>query len=172
MPSTVHLPGRADCEVMSRLVSQVRVLGHRRWFARIGRILVPVDRALGRITKGRFVALGLRELPTLLLTTTGGKSGKPRTSPLLYAQDGDAFVVIGSNWGQEHQPAWSSNLLAHPDATITVGGQRIRVHATRATGAERDRLLALLLALWPAYATYQQRAGVRDIRVFRLDRIA
>lgn len=160
----------ADCVKMSRFASNVRSLGHRRWFARIGRVLVPVDRALGRITKGRFVALGLRELPSMLLTTTGRRSGHLRTNPLLYARDGEAFVVIGSNWGQEHQPAWSSNLMANPGAVVIVEGQHIRVRATHATGAERDRLFELLLAIWPAYTTYQERAGEREIRVFRLDR--
>ncbi len=129
---------------------------------------MPVDRALGRLTRGRFVTFGLRELPSMLLTTTGRKTGQPRINPLLYVRDGDAFVVIGSNWGQTTQPAWSGNLLAHPDAIVTLGGREIPVRATHATGAERDRLFALLLTMWPAYETYVTRAGGREIRVFRL----
>lgn len=104
----------------------------------------------------------------MLLTTTGRKTGQPRINPLLYVRDGDAFVVIGSNWGQTTQPAWSGNLLAHPDAIVTLGGREIPVRATHATGAERDRLFALLLTMWPAYETYVTRAGGREIRVFRL----
>jgi deazaflavin-dependent oxidoreductase (nitroreductase family) len=130
--------------------------------------LVPLDRELGRLTRGRFVALGLRELPVLVLTTTGRRTGQPRSSPLLYVPDGDAYVVVGSNWGQAAQPAWSGNLLANPEATVTVRGRRIVVRASHATGAERDRLFAKLVATWPAYRTYEQRAGDREIRVFRL----
>lgn len=130
--------------------------------------MVPADRVVGRLTGGRFVALGLRELPSLLLTTTGRRSGRPRTQPLLYARDGDGYVVIGSNWGQQRQPAWALNLIAEPRAAITVGGRHIPVRAQHATGEERERLLALLLAMWPAYETYRQRAGERELMVFRL----
>ncbi len=104
----------------------------------------------------------------MLITTTGRKSGQPRTNPLLYVPDGDGFIVIGSNWGQEHHPAWALNLTANPEAVVTMGGKDTRVRASLAEGAERDRQLALLLAMWPAYATYQKRASGRDLRVFRL----
>jgi deazaflavin-dependent oxidoreductase (nitroreductase family) len=150
------------------LSSVVRRLGHRLWFARVGRtVLVPSDRLVARLTKGRVVALGL--VPCFLITTTGRRSGLPRRQPLLYARDGDGFVVMGSNWGQHHHPAWSANLLAHPEATVTVGGQDIPVRATLVTGAERARLRGLLVELWPAYATYERRAGRRHLRLFRLD---
>src|SRR5690606_9897492 len=109
-------------------------------------------------------------LPSLLITTTGRTTGKPRTNPLLYAPDGDGFVVIGSNWGQAHHPAWSANLLANPHATVTVQGTPISVRARLAEGAERERLRALLLRVWPAYATYEQRAAGRTLRIFRLER--
>jgi deazaflavin-dependent oxidoreductase (nitroreductase family) len=153
---------------MSRVVSGVRNLGHQRWFARAGRLLTPIDRAVGRLTRGRFVAFGLRHLPSMLITTTGRKSGQPHTNPLLYVPDGDGYAVIGSNWGQEHQPAWALNLVANPDATITLHGHTIPVRAVLVQGAERDRLFALLVEMWPAYATYAERAGNREIKVFRL----
>jgi deazaflavin-dependent oxidoreductase (nitroreductase family) len=153
---------------MNPLASLARRLGGQRWFAAAGRAYVPLDRLLGRLSKGRLVALGLRDLPALLLTTTGRRSGEPRTTPLLYVRDGDAFIVAGSNWGQPHQPAWSGNLLAHPHATVTVGGATIPVRAQLAQGAERERLWRLMRDLWPAYDTYQSRAGGREIRVFRL----
>jgi deazaflavin-dependent oxidoreductase (nitroreductase family) len=145
-------------------------LGGRRWFAAVGRAIVPVDRFLGRVSRGRFVAFGLKDLPSLLITTTGRRSGEPRSNPLLYAPDGDGFVVIGSNWGQAHHPAWSANLLANPDATVTLGGQTLAVRARCAEGAERDRLRALLLRVWPAYTAYEQRAAGRELRIFRLER--
>jgi deazaflavin-dependent oxidoreductase (nitroreductase family) len=156
---------------MNPLASVARRLGGQRWFAVVGRAYVPVDRLLGRLSKGRFVALGLRDLPSLLLTTTGRRSGEPRTTPLLYVLDTDAFVVAGSNWGQSHQPAWSGNLLAHPHAVVTVAGKKIPVRAHLAHGAERERLWQLMRGMWPAYDAYQKRAAGRDIRVFRLERV-
>ncbi|MBE1487903.1 nitroreductase family deazaflavin-dependent oxidoreductase [Plantactinospora soyae] len=145
----------------------VRRLGHRRWFAACTPLLVPADRLVARLTRGRVVALGL--LPSLLITTTGRRSGQPRANPLLYVPDGDGYVVIGSNWGRPEQPAWALNLLAEPAATVTVAGNRIPVRAQLVEGAERDRLWQLLVAEWPAYQTYVSRAGGRDIRIFRLD---
>jgi deazaflavin-dependent oxidoreductase (nitroreductase family) len=76
--------------------------------------------------------------------------------------------VIGSNWGKTRHPAWTHNLLADPAATVSLDGRQIPVTATRARGAERARLWDLLVVEWPAYATYVERAGGRDIRIFRL----
>lgn len=87
--------------------------------------------------------------------------------PLLYARDGDDIVVVGSNWGQARHPSWSANLLADPAAVVEVDGERTHVRAALCTGADRDRAWALLFEVWPAYATYDRRAG-RDLRVFRL----
>ncbi|MFG2054950.1 nitroreductase family deazaflavin-dependent oxidoreductase [Micromonospora sp. NPDC048930] len=151
---------------MSALVTLTRRLGHQKWFAATLRLLVPADRLVGRLTKGRVVAFGL--VPSLVLTTTGRRSGKPRSNPLLYVPDGDAYVVIGSNWGQQHQPAWSLNLLAQPAAEVDVRGRRIPVRAEVISGDEREHLFARLVAEWPAYRTYVERAGGREIRVFRL----
>jgi deazaflavin-dependent oxidoreductase (nitroreductase family) len=150
---------------MSRFSAVVRRLGHRRWFAAVGRRYVPVDRWLFRHTGGRWSALGLQ---SLLLTTTGRRSGEPRTQPLLYAPDGDGYVVVGSNWGQRHHPAWTGNLLADPSASVTIRGRTTPVRARLVTGAERERLWAELVRLWPAYETYEDRAGGRDLRLFRL----
>jgi deazaflavin-dependent oxidoreductase (nitroreductase family) len=151
---------------MSALGKLARRLGHQRWFATAGRFLVPADRLIGRLTRGRVVALGL--LPSLIITTTGRRSGQPRTNPVLYVPDGDAFVVIGSNWGQAQHPAWALNLLAEPAAIVRVKGARIPVRARLASGAERDRLWRLLVTEWPAYQTYVERAGGRDLPIFRL----
>lgn len=150
------------------LTSVARWLGHERWFARFFRWVVPVDRTLARLTGGRLVGYGV--VPALLLTTTGRRSGRPRTSPLLYATDGDAYVVAGSNWGQPHHPAWALNLRADPQAMTTVHGRRTAVRASLVAGAERERLWALLVREWPPYETYRRRAGGRDIMVFRLER--
>jgi deazaflavin-dependent oxidoreductase (nitroreductase family) len=146
----------------------IRSLGHRRWFALVGRTAVPVDRWLQQRTGGRITILGRSALPTLLLTTRGRKSGLPRTVPLIYAPDGDGYVVTASNWGQEDHPAWSGNLLASSEATISLeGGRDVPVRAALAEGAERDRVWPLVTKVWPAYDTYVERSG-RAIRVFVL----
>ncbi|MEE6261048.1 nitroreductase family deazaflavin-dependent oxidoreductase [Plantactinospora sonchi] len=145
----------------------VRRIGHSRWFAACTPLVVPADRLVARLTRGRVIALGM--VPSLLLTTTGRRSGQPRSTPLLAVPDGDGYVVVGSNWGRSEHPAWTLNLLAHPAATVTVGGREIPVQGRLAEGAERDRLWRLLVAEWPAYQTYVNRAGGRELRVFRLE---
>jgi deazaflavin-dependent oxidoreductase (nitroreductase family) len=148
----------------------VRRLGHQRWFAATFRRLVPLDRRVYRWTNGKFSPLGAGWLiPTLMLTTTGRRSGLPRSQPLVYARDGDDFLVIGSNWGQAHQPAWSGNLLANPAASVMVDGREVAVTARLVPhGPERDGLFTKLENEWPAYRSYVGRAAHRDIRLFRL----
>jgi deazaflavin-dependent oxidoreductase (nitroreductase family) len=153
---------------MSRYTALVRRLGNQRWFAALGRRLAPLDRRLYRLTRGRWSVIGRHQLPTLLITTTGRKSGLPRTQPLLYATDGDGYIVVGSNWGQPHHPAWSTNLLAQPVARITLGDRELDVRAGLTTGSERDRLWELVQQVWPGYAGYAERAEGRQIRIFRL----
>ncbi|WP_426594575.1 nitroreductase family deazaflavin-dependent oxidoreductase [Cellulomonas sp. McL0617] len=148
--------------------SVTRRLGRTRWFARAGRAVSGLDRRLQKATRGRMSVLGKPTLPHLILTTTGRKSGEPREAVLLYAVDGDGWVLIGSNWGQEHHPAWSGNLLADPGASVTIAGVTTPVTASLASDAERERLLPALLAVWPAYETYASRAADRELRVFRL----
>jgi deazaflavin-dependent oxidoreductase (nitroreductase family) len=145
----------------------LRRLGHHRWLAAAGRALVPADRLVSRLTRGRVVALGL--VPSLLITTTGRRTGLARATPLLYVRDGDAYVVVGSNWGRTTPPAWALNLLAEPAARVTLRGREHVVSGRRVEGAERERLWRLLAAEWPAYDTYVARAGGRDIPVFRLE---
>ncbi|MBM2616295.1 nitroreductase family deazaflavin-dependent oxidoreductase [Actinoplanes sp. LDG1-06] len=131
---------------------------------------MPLDRRLIRLTKGRLSVTGWRTAPpTLLLTTRGRRSGRLRERPLLYARDGDAYIVMGSNWGQAQHPAWSGNLLADPAGQVTVAGETFAVHAALVEGPERDRLWPLLLRVWPAYREYDARSG-RELRVFRLTR--
>lgn len=129
--------------------------------------MVPADRLLGRLTGGRLVGLGL--VPSLLLTTTGRRSGKPRTTPLLGVPDRDAVIVVGSNWGGPRHPAWALNLLADPTATVRRHGVSFPVRARVLAGSERDRAWQLALAQWPAYQVYAGRAG-RPLHVFRLER--
>ena len=153
---------------MSRYTALIRRVGSQRWFAAIGRRLSRLDRRVYQLTHGRGSVAGRHQLPSMLITTTGRKSGLPRTQRLVYATDGGGYVVIGSNWGQPHHPEWSSNLLAQPAARVTLGDRVIDVRATLVTGAERDRLWQLALQVWPAYAAYAGRTKGRQIRIFRL----
>jgi deazaflavin-dependent oxidoreductase (nitroreductase family) len=147
--------------------SIIRWLSGRRWFVNLGRAVVPVDRLAGRMSHGRISVLRVVGLPSLMITTTGRRSGRPRRQPLLYVPDGDGYVVVGSNWGGPNHPGWSANLLADPRATVEVRGRSIPVRAELAKGAQRDRLWHLVVATWPAYESYA--AGTdRKIRLFRL----
>ena len=100
----------------------------------------------------------------LLLTTTGRKTGRPRTHSLLYFPDGDNWIVMASNWGQKPVPAWYYNLQSQPRARVQVGRRTAQVVAQVADPAERARLWALALQVWPTYARYQQTAG-REVSV-------
>lgn len=151
------------------LTSAVRRLGRTRWFARVGRAVSSLDGRLQKATDGRWSVLGRPSLPQLVLTTTGRVSGRPRDAVLLYATCDEGWVVIGSNWGQQHHPAWSGNLLADPRARVTIGGVTTDVVARLTSDEERLELLPALLAVWPAYETYAERSG-RELRVFVLAR--
>jgi deazaflavin-dependent oxidoreductase (nitroreductase family) len=132
------------------------------------RTATPLDRRVLIRSRGRFTLLGPIGAPTLLLTTTGAKTGQPRTSPLLYWREGASLHVVGSNFGQAHHPAWTGNLLKDPHAVVTTGGQATPVVATLLAGPERERVYAEFVALASAYDAYRSRTD-RDIRVFRLD---
>ncbi|BAX98673.1 hypothetical protein MSTE_03372 [Mycobacteroides stephanolepidis] len=133
------------------------------------RKLTPLDRAVMERTGSRYTVLGPLGLSTLLLTTTGRKSGQPRVSPLLYLHDGDRITLVGSNFGQEKHPAWTTNLLADPRAKVTLAGQTFDVIATLAQGAERDDYYRRFEAMLEVYSAYKGRTG-REIRVFTLER--
>lgn len=132
--------------------------------------MTPLDRRVLIRSRGRFTALGPIGAPLLLLTTTGRKSGQARTTPLVYTRSGDGLIVVGSNFGQEHHPAWTSNLLADPRATVTMGGKDIRVIATRLEGAAAEAGYASLEAVTRTYSEYRSRTD-REIRVFRLEAV-
>jgi deazaflavin-dependent oxidoreductase (nitroreductase family) len=115
-------------------------------------------------------------LPGMILTVRGAKSGQPRTTPLACMAErgseggGDSWILIGSNFGRPGHPAWTANLLAHPDdAVINWKGHDIAVRARLLEGAERAEVWQAALTFWPPYATYQARVE-REIRLFRLER--
>jgi F420H(2)-dependent quinone reductase len=95
--------------------------------------------------------------PILLLNTVGRKSGKKRTSPLLYAMDGEDFVIIASKGGSPTHPAWYLNLKADPDATVEVGDREVRVRAEEADSEEKARLWQKMVEMYPTYDDYQTK---------------
>lgn len=133
------------------------------------KVLTRLDRVLHRVTGGRVVASDLL-FHTLMLTTTGRRSGQPRTTPLARLDLDGTPVVIASNFGRESHPAWSLNLLADPDATIEEDGRARPVVARQLSTDEQERVWPQAIAIWPGYQTYRQTtAGVRDIRMFALE---
>ena len=141
-------------------------LGSRRWGSWFVRVLYqPVDRVLYRVTGGR---RGLAPASAvLLLTSTGRKSGIPRSNPLMYVEHDGSYWVMGSNFGQQHHPAWTSNLLADTTATVQVGNRTVAVEARLASDEERARLWPQLVRAYPAFDTYTGWTA-RSFRLFEL----
>ena len=109
-------------------------------------------------------------LPTLLLTTTGRKSGKRRPLPLIYRKVGEDYVIIASKGGAPEHPAWYLNLTADPACEVQVGRDVFQARARTAEGAEREDLWTQLAEIYPPYNDYQTYAGERRIPVVVLER--
>ncbi|MEY2569948.1 MAG: hypothetical protein QOE63_298 [Acidimicrobiaceae bacterium] len=146
----------------------VRQVGHSSALAKLGPQFAPhMDRVVHRLTGGRYTATQL-VVPSLVLTTVGRKSGEPRPATLAtLVERGGTFLVVASNFGKEHHPAWSGNLLANPEATVSHRGQDHAVVAHLLGPEEKHAVWPKLIATWPAFDTYTDRSG-RDLRVFRL----
>jgi deazaflavin-dependent oxidoreductase (nitroreductase family) len=128
--------------------------------------MIAEYRANGGKLSGQFANSKL-----LLLTTTGAKSGQPRTIPLGYGKDGDYLIVIAANAGAPAHPDWYYNLLANPTVTIELGSERFQARAITAEGAERDRLLAKSVEILPYFAAQQEKTS-RVIPFVIFERIA
>jgi deazaflavin-dependent oxidoreductase (nitroreductase family) len=107
--------------------------------------------------------------PLLLLTTTGAKSGLPRTSPMMFVKDGDRLLVIPSNIGAPKHPDWYHNLVAHPRVTVEVGPETYEATAVITRGDERQRLWNMILEGHPFFAEHQAKTA-REIPVVALER--
>ena len=106
--------------------------------------------------------------PTLILTTTGRRSGKPQTLPLIFGQSGKDYVIIASKGGAPDHPAWYLNLLAHPEIELQIKSERLRARARVAVGEERSRLWKSMVGIYPPYERYQKRTS-REIPVVVLE---
>lgn len=130
------------------------------------RTMHHLDRVAFRISDGKVTATSiLTGLPVVTLTTTGAKSGKPRSVPLIAFPDGDKSVFVASNWGQQVHPSWYYNLRANPEATISDDGRVKEYIVHEATGSERERYWNNVVATLAGYAAYKQRAGGRQIPI-------
>ncbi|QRP49651.1 nitroreductase family deazaflavin-dependent oxidoreductase [Amycolatopsis sp. FDAARGOS 1241] len=146
-----------------------RKLGTQPWVMTLSPGIIWTDQRLHRFFGGRVSLVGIAGLPSLRLTTTGRKSGLPRSTNLLYFPHGEDFVLTGSNWGRPKNPAWTYNLRAEPKATVAIRGRVVAVKARELEGAEYDRMWSELLAFWPGY-DMERAAAARPLPVFVLSR--
>jgi deazaflavin-dependent oxidoreductase (nitroreductase family) len=112
----------------------------------------------------------LANMPVLLLTMTGAKSGRTLIRPLVYTTDGDRIVVIASFAGAPKNPSWYHNLVANPEVTVELGSERFRARAAVTSGEERQRLFNRQAAQMPIFTDYQKKT-TRQIPVLVLTRI-
>ena len=135
---------------------------------RVANVVIRAMSALNvwafRVSKGRIGGRFLRGAPVLLLTSTGRRSGKRRTTPLLYLRDGERLVVVASKGGFSTHPLWYGNVEADPRVEIEVGGSRRAMLARRASDAEKQALWPKLVAMYRDFDDYQARTD-RDIPV-------
>lgn len=137
------------------------------WF--FSRTLPQLDWLCMRLSGNRTSLTSLLSgLPIIWLTTKGAKSGQLRTVPLVALEDGEQFVLIASNWGQPHHPAWYFNLCAHPEVILFARGRPGVYLARHATPAERDTYWQRAVRLYHGFAVYQQRASGRTIPIIVL----
>ena len=138
------------------------------FFRRVGpRIMPPLERMMTFLTRGRVQLSGLL-VPSLVLHSIGAKSGIERDTTLMYCPEPHGRILItGSNFARDAHPAWTSNLLANPDAAVSVRGRRQKVRAELIGDEERDAVWAYIERQWPGYRGYERASG-RVLRIFRL----
>lgn len=153
--------------VYARMVNRFSATRAGSWTVK--HVAAKVDPKIFRATGGRFTLTGTPTLPMLALTTTGRKSGQPRTVQLAYHRDGDDLLVVASAMGQDHHPAWRLNLEADPRADVLLRGDAYPVTATLLTDEEKARVWPAVKRTIPQMDTYEARTD-RQIGVFRLVR--
>ena len=135
----------------------------------LARSLRHLDRAAGLVLRRRATATEmLAGLPVVTLTTTGVRSGRPRSVLLVPVVTDDVFAVLGTNFGQPRPPAWASNLLARPEARLEYRGRVLAVRARELDGGPRDEVLAAAAEVYPGFLGYLRRVGGRRVHVFAL----
>lgn len=131
------------------------------------RMITDANAILLKISKGR-MGNSFLGVPVLLLTTIGRKSGKPRTRPLYYLEDGGNLVLVASNAGTSTDPAWLLNIKANPNVTVELDGKVLQMRARIATPEEKNELWPKLMALFPTWQMMEDRS-VRTFKVVILE---
>jgi deazaflavin-dependent oxidoreductase (nitroreductase family) len=154
--------------IFHRAMRRIAATGPGSWF--FARVLHHIDRPVFRLTRGRHTVASLVSgLPVVMLTTTGVRSGVPRSVPVLGLPTPDGLAVIASNYGQARHPAWYHNVLANPEGYVSVDGVRSAFRSHEAEGDVRARIWQEGLKVYPGWARYERRAAHRRIAVFVLD---
>ena len=153
-----------------RAVKQLASAAPVAWL--LARTLRHLDRGVLALTRGRQTATSLLAgLPVIFLTTTGAKSGQPRTTPLICGVDGQRLILFATNFGGAKNPAWYYNLRANPQVTVAYRDQSATYHSREATADERERYWPMADAIYAGYAAYRVRASHREIPVVVLERM-
>jgi deazaflavin-dependent oxidoreductase (nitroreductase family) len=135
-----------------------------------GLVQEPIDRFVYRVSGGRGTASSwLGGLEVSMLTTTGARTGMPRTLPVLALPTGEAMILVASNFGRERNPSWYHNLRANPRATIVFEGTRREVVARELSGSEREQGYRLAEEMFPAFTRYRRWSTNRRIPVMSLE---
>jgi deazaflavin-dependent oxidoreductase (nitroreductase family) len=159
-----------EANAFQRLMRRFAASGPGSWLFSLS--AQHLDRRVFKWTRGKNTfGSAITGLPIVMLTTTGAKSGKQRTVPVLGLPADDTIAVIASNWGHEKHPNWYYNLRANPDGEMAiVGGEQRRFRAVEATGERRARIWDIGLKIYPGWALYEKRASNRTIHIFVLER--
>jgi deazaflavin-dependent oxidoreductase (nitroreductase family) len=153
---------------LQRALRLVAASGPGAWL--FARVLYRIDRPIFRLTRGRHTLASLLSgIPVLMITTTGARSGRPRTVPVLGLPTADGFAVIASNFGQRRHPGWYFNLRANPEGSLAVKGTTSRFRAVEADGDRRREIWDQGLRIYPGWSQYERRASNRQIAVFVLE---
>ena len=124
----------------------------------VNRMIGTLHRTAYRLSKGR-VGGRMRKAPVLLLTTTGRRTGKERTWPVIYLEDHERYLVVASNAGQDRDPAWYLNLLDHPDVEVEIDRRRQAMVAKPLTIEERERVWPRLVAMYGGFDIYRRKTS-------------
>jgi deazaflavin-dependent oxidoreductase (nitroreductase family) len=157
-----------DAGLVRRAIRQLAATRGGAWVC--ARLLRRIDHVVFRASGGRTTFSGVVSgFPVVMLTTTGARTGRPRTMPVLALLDGQRMAVIASNYGQQHNPAWYYNLRASGQADVRIGPRTVAMTARELVGAEREQYFQRGIDLNPGWARYRSRASHRVIPVMMLE---
>jgi deazaflavin-dependent oxidoreductase (nitroreductase family) len=169
-PGYASVPARA-LDDQTAAPSRLRLIDYLDLADHLWPLLAPLMRAHATVYKATGGRIGghVPGLPSLLLLDhTGARSGRLRTTPLVYMEDADALLIVASKGGHPRDPAWMHNLRAHPDTEVQIGRRRMRVHAREATPAERRRLWPRAVKHNAHWGRYRERTS-REIPLVLLE---